>query len=81
MGRILFFILLAVAVWIGWRLWQDKARLRARRDTASASEAVEGEVLVPCRHCGLRLPKSTAVAAGDAFFCTEAHRDAHGAGQ
>lgn len=81
MSRILFWVLLAVAAWVGWRLWKDRLRIQAKRGAASTPEAVEGEVLVQCRHCGVRLPKSTAVAAGDAYFCTAEHRDAHGAGQ
>lgn len=80
MGRILFFVLLAVAAWIGWRLWKDKQRLQAKRDAAAARSAVEGEALVQCRHCGVRLPRSTAVTVGDSYFCTAEHRDAHGSG-
>lgn len=75
MGRILFWVLLGVAVWVAWRLWKDKLRLQAKRDAASAKSAVIGEVLVECRQCGVRLPKSTALAEGDAFFCSAQHRD------
>ena len=77
MGRILFWVLLGVAVWVGWRLWQGKLRLKSKRDAASAQTAVEGEVLVECRKCGVRLPKSTAVAAGEVYYCSLQHRDEH----
>ena len=79
MGRILFWVLLAVAAWIGWRLWQSNRRLQSKHDAASAKQAVEGEVLVACSRCGVRLPKSAAIADGDAFYCSPQHRDEHNA--
>jgi uncharacterized protein len=75
MGRILFWVLLGVAVWIGWRLWHGKLREKIKRDAASARSAVEGEVLVQCRQCGVRLPKSSALTDGSEYFCSSQHRD------
>lgn len=79
MGRVLFWILLGVAAWIGWRLWKDKQRLQARRDADDVQRAVEGEVLVECRHCGLRLPRSAAARDADTWFCSAQHRDEYAA--
>jgi uncharacterized protein len=75
MGRVLFWILLGVAVWVGWRLWKDKQRLQVRRDADEAHRAVEGEVLVECRQCGVRVPRSAAVRDADTWFCSAQHRD------
>jgi hypothetical protein len=79
MGRILFWVLLAVAAWIGWRLWKNNRRLQSKHDAASAKQVVEGEVLVPCSRCGVRLPRSAAIADGGAYYCSTQHRDEHNA--
>ncbi len=72
MGRILFWLLLAVAAWLGWRLWRGQARLN-HRDSAPASRG--DEVLVECRMCGVRLPKSEALSQNEVYFCCAQHRD------
>lgn len=77
MGRVVFWLLLGVAVWIGWRLWKDKQRLQAQRSADEDQRAVQGEVLVECRQCGVRLPRSAAVRDADTWFCSLQHRDEH----
>jgi uncharacterized protein len=71
MGRFIFFLLLAVAAYIGWR-W-----LRASTDRAAPSRTDKvpaPQAMVSCAHCGLHLPRLDALPAGDRFFCCEEHR-------
>lgn len=73
MGRILFFILLAVGLYVGYRLW----RAGQRRGAAGRTEGqmpVAGEAMVRCEHCGLNVPQSEALTEGGRWFCSEAHR-------
>lgn len=73
MGRILFFLLLALAVYVGWR-W---LRLQRSRPPASAGARAAGEAMVSCGVCGLNVPQSEALPApaGDGrWFCCEEHR-------
>ncbi len=89
MGRILFFVLLAVAIWVAWTLGrrtrlneserEELNRLRAqnhpkyRQDVSLASETT----MVQCQHCGVYFPKSEAVLRGSHIFCSTRCRDQH----
>jgi uncharacterized protein len=71
MGRIGFFLLLALAVYVGW-LWLRRASpgsQAARRGATAAPQA-----MVSCAHCGLHVPQADALPAGDHYFCCEDHR-------
>jgi uncharacterized protein len=70
MGRILFFLLLAVAIYLLWRSFQKRA-------TGTRAEgAADGvpQAMVSCATCGLHLPRQEALPLGDRFFCCEEHR-------
>jgi uncharacterized protein len=71
MGRILFFVLLAIAAYIGWQ-WMNRSTLRdqRRRERQEASP----QAMVGCAVCGLHLPRQEALVAGDQFYCCEEHR-------
>lgn len=77
MGRLL--IVIALFVVVGWWLFGRAARVRgdgaaqpgARRAKARAEEVQD---LVPCAHCGIRIPRSEAVTDGVDVFCGEPHR-------
>jgi len=79
MGRILFFLLLALAIYIGWR-WMRIQRSGTgsggRRSPPSASDGPE--LMVRCDSCGLNLPQSEALPAPGAnpqrWYCCEEHR-------
>ncbi|MDF1643624.1 MAG: PP0621 family protein [Pseudomonadales bacterium] len=73
--RILFLIVL-----VGLVLF-----LLKRGNSASSSESnqpsnqkeaqdLEAEQMVPCRYCGVHLPKSEAIGNNDVFFCSEEHQ-------
>jgi uncharacterized protein len=74
MGRIFFFLLLALAVYVGWRLLraQKVAGPRTRRGTGGA------EAMVRCEVCGLNVPQSEALAAPGSdpqrWYCCDEHR-------
>jgi uncharacterized protein len=84
MGRILFFLLLALAAYIGWRLWRVQ-QARPGRDASSESRARArgGEAMVRCEVCGLNVPQSEALPAPDSdaqrWYCCEEHRRQDGA--
>ena len=85
MGRIVFFLLLAVAVYIGWRLWRAQ-QLRGDGAAARSARPADGvESMVKCEVCGLNLPQSDALAAPGAdpkrWCCCEEHRRQAAAGR
>jgi uncharacterized protein len=71
MGRIAFFLLLGLALYVGFRLW----RAGQRRDSGrTSSPDGTGESMVRCEQCGLNVPQSEAVADAGRWYCSEAHR-------
>jgi len=71
MGRIVFFVLLAVAIYVGWRLFKAK---QSQRKSGDAS--VPRLPMVSCAACGLHVPRNEALRQGDRFYCCEEHRGA-----
>lgn len=71
MGRVLFFLLLAIVIYMVWRSMQ-------RRDKAPPSPGTEPrttpQAMVSCATCGLHVPRQEALLLGDRFFCCEEHR-------
>ncbi|MGE5337197.1 MAG: PP0621 family protein [Gemmatimonadota bacterium] len=73
MGRIVFWLLAALAAYLGYRWWRIRQHTEAVRD-ASARDKVES--MVCCEVCGLNLPQSEALEAGGHWYCGEEHRRA-----
>ncbi|MFN7757264.1 MAG: PP0621 family protein [Betaproteobacteria bacterium] len=89
MGRIFFFLLLALAVYVGYRWWRAQRQAATQR-AMDQTGAVER--MVRCEVCGLNLPQSEALreegsqagskvagrtearGAVDRWYCGEAHR-------
>ena len=77
MGRILFFLLIALVVYVGYRWWLAQRQAAARRAMQSVQA---GEAMVRCEVCGLNLPQSDALPGpqtGDGsqrWYCSEPHR-------
>ena len=70
MGRILFWILLGLVVYVAFRWWQRQSQRVSRRPPAPPIS----ETMVRCDHCGINVPESEAVTAGGRRFCTAEHR-------
>ncbi len=71
MGRILFFVLLAVAAYVAWQ-WLRRSSLRGPASD-SQTRAVP-QAMVSCAHCGLHLPRQDALPAGERYYCSDEHR-------
>ena len=85
MGRILFFVGLAVLMWVAWAISRRNNKLdneerrelrRLRREKAEGEKRAErtralGETMVKCARCGTYFPKSE----GDRLYCSVACRD------
>lgn len=72
MGRVLFFVLLGVALYVAFRLWRLAQRRRDLADSGDPGRA--SEPMISCAHCGLNVPRSEAVVADGRWFCSESHR-------
>ena len=89
MGKILSWLLMAIAGYLVWRLaavLKRKAQLSGRAGPADEAQrsgtrsggeaALSDERIVPCAHCGIHFPASEAVEAGGRLYCCPDHRDA-----
>jgi uncharacterized protein len=76
MGRLLFFVLLAAVIYFAWR-WLRASQSRPPQAGAAPPEAATAsEPMVRCAHCGVHLPRSTALPRGEHYYCCEEHRQA-----
>ena len=71
MGRILFFLLLAIVVYVAWRAMLARGR---QRGASGPGQQPAPQAMVSCATCGLHLPRQEALALGDRYFCCEEHR-------
>lgn len=69
MGRILFFVLLGLALYIAWR-WITRPQVRG----SERAQQLKSQVMVSCAKCGLHVPRIEALPAGDDYYCCEEHR-------
>jgi len=67
-------ILLALAVWVVYRLIKSYGR-RIKQEDEPKPEA--GEDMVRCAHCGVHLPRSESIVSHGESFCTNEHRQLH----
>lgn len=70
MGRILFFLLLAVVAYMVWRSMQR----RDKGPPPSSADPQLPQAMVSCATCGLHVPRQEALLLGERFFCCEEHR-------
>jgi uncharacterized protein len=66
MGKLLFFLLLAVAIY--WWL------RRSQSDRNEQSRDPKIEAIVKCAYCGLHVPQSESVFDRGHYYCDEKHR-------
>lgn len=64
-------ILLAVLVWIIYRLIKGYAKSIDKAQTKTRGQV--GEDMVRCAHCGVHIPKSEGLFIEGKVFCSEAH--------
>lgn len=70
MARILFFLLLGLAIYLAWRSFQRRnAEPPVRKDGTAGPQA-----MVSCAKCGLHVPRHEALPLGDRYYCCEEHR-------
>jgi uncharacterized protein len=72
MGRIVFFLLLAVVVYMVWRSMKRRGGDRGAKGQEGQQPAPQA--MVSCATCGLHLPRQEALPLGDRYFCCEEHR-------
>jgi hypothetical protein len=65
------FLLILIAVFVFVLLIRT---LLARPTATTRSKPSNGETIVPCRYCGLHIPKSEAVFSEPGYFCSAAHQ-------
>ena len=68
MGRIFFFILIGLAVWL---LWRGTQRVGSRPPGNEARRSELGEDMVQCARCGVHLPRSEAREEGGRLVCRD----------
>jgi len=68
LGRLLFFVLIALAIWL---LWRGSVRLTSRGSSQEPSRTVQGEDMVTCARCGVHLPRSEARLEDGRLVCRD----------
>ena len=75
MKIVVVLIALLLLVWLVLGSTRRRAR-DARRDEPAPRGTSQAEGMVACAHCGVHLPASLALQAGERAYCSAAHRDA-----
>ena len=65
MGRILFYILIGIMIWL---LWRGSRRAAAPREPAQGGRA---EDMVACARCGVHMPRSESREEGGRLVCCD----------
>jgi len=78
--KYLVWLLLGVLAWWAYRRSRAQRSGGAKTPPAPADSATPPapQDMVACRHCGLHLPHSEAVAGALGPYCSAAHRSAAG---
>ena len=67
--KILVLIVIGFVVWGLIRAFQ-----RSLNTPSTHSDSKTVETMVKCAHCGVNLPRSEAICAQEAFYCTPEHQ-------
>lgn len=73
MGKLLFWLLIGLAI---YALWRGVKRRNQRRSEDQRASAPEVEQMVRCEVCQVNLPRSEAILSQGRFYCCEAHLNA-----
>jgi uncharacterized protein len=75
-GKLLFFLLVALALYVLWgglaRFMALRARGDAPQNTPDASQAIP-ELMVSCSYCGTHIPLGETLKLREKNFCSEEH--------
>ncbi len=71
MSRIVFFVLLGLAIYLVWRLLQKK-----QLPPGGVDSEVPRLPMVSCATCGLHVPREEALLQDERYFCCDEHRRA-----
>lgn len=74
MMKLLIFGLLA---WVLVSMLRKKLQNHSPKSQASHHSAKPAEQVVPCKHCGIHIPRSSALFHKQQLFCSQQHIDAH----
>ena len=72
MKYLVLVVVLVAAYWI-FKSYKRKSGMPGQR----GRRGHEPEDMVRCAQCGVHLPRSESVVAGEVFFCTPEHRRLH----
>lgn len=81
MGRLLFFLAVAVLVYLVYKSWQRKQLPNKNGDNPRAGNKLNQdprEAICPCLHCGAYSPLSDGVMVQGRFYCNVAHAKQEG---
>ncbi|HZV53387.1 MAG TPA: PP0621 family protein [Rhodocyclaceae bacterium] len=67
MSKLLIFLLLVIAAYL--LLWKKRPAAESRQQAPASPE-----VMVSCAYCGLHVPLTESLKAGDRHYCGEEHR-------
>lgn len=73
MGRVLFVVLLALAVVLWWKQRQRGGRPPAPPEAPTRTP--QPEAMLRCAHCGVHLPASQSLPGRGGVFCCAEHRE------
>jgi uncharacterized protein len=68
--RLLTFLLILWVLWFMYRNYQT------RQQRKNQSRRIAAGRIVKCRHCEVHLPQQQALAHGNDWFCSPAHKQA-----
>lgn len=68
-------IAFALLIWIAWFMLKNYLAKQRNAGKPAAGKQIAGKI-VKCRHCDLHLPETDAISDGDAWFCSQAHKQA-----
>jgi len=69
MGKLLILVLVVLVAYAFVKALAAKGRA-----SGPAPRQRAGERMVPCSHCGINVPESEALTAGERYFCCDEHR-------
>jgi len=70
------YLLLAALIYLAGLMLRRFLRGLVQQPAKRETDAGSGVPTVRCAHCGLFVPKTQALAAGDYHYCCEEHRRA-----